>query len=228
TEIDSGLFDKFNAKYKSIFKATTATNKELRKNVANNYLNSTNSLTLTSIKLGNTPKVLDKFYSDASFKEVAHQITDYFDHFEKNIILKGRNSNNIISVKFDSKHVKNTVIGNCATPSPKLISGFNEQITILECKNPKSCLFCENYVIFLNKEDLRKLISLKFVLEYNNQIKEEKIRIIYRIDEILNFIIAKNQHLKKMIVEITEEVYEGFLDEYWNNHLNMLIEMESL
>jgi len=228
TEIDSVLFDKFNEKYKSIFKVTTATNRELRKNVANNYLNSTNSLILTSVKLGNTPKILDKFYSDASFKEMAYQITDYFDHFEKNIILKGRNNDNIIPVKFKSKHTKNTVIGNCSTHPPQLISGFNKEITTLECKNPKSCLFCESYVIFLNEEDLRKLISLKFILEFNNQIKEEKIRIIYRIDEILNFIIENNHNLKETIIKITEEVNEGFLDEYWNNHLNMLIEMESL
>ena len=159
---------------------------------------------------------------------MAYQITDYFDHFEKNIILKGRNNDNIIPVKFKSKHTKNTVIGNCSTHPPQLISGFNKEITTLECKNPKSCLFCESYVIFLNEEDLRKLISLKFILEFNNQIKEEKIRIIYRIDEILNFIIENNHNLKETIIKITEEVNEGFLDEYWNNHLNMLIEMESL
>jgi hypothetical protein len=228
TEIDSILFDKFNRVYKRIFKVTTATNKELRKNVANNFLNSTNSVALTSIKLGNTPKVLDKFYTDASFKEMAYQLTDYFDHIEKDIVLKGRNSHNLIPVKFESKNIKNTVIGNCSTHSPKLISGFNEQIATLECRNPKSCLFCDSYVIILNKTDLKKLISLKYILEYNNQIKEEKIRIIYRIDEILNFIIEKNYNLKKTIIEITEEVNEGFLDEYWNNHLNMLIEMESL
>ncbi|MEN8320005.1 hypothetical protein [Acinetobacter junii] len=228
TEIDSILFDKFNKTYKSIFKVTTATNKELRKNVANNYLNSTNSIILTSIKLGNTPKILDKFYSDASFDEMAYQLTDYFDSFEKNIVLKGRNDSNHIPVKFESKSIKNTVIGNCSTHSPKLISGFNDQITTLECKNPKSCLFCDSYVVFLNKEDIRKLISLKFVLEFNNQIKEEKIRIIYRIDEILNFIVEKNHNLKEAIYTITEEVNEGFLDEYWNNHLNMLIEMDSL
>ncbi|QDB82787.1 hypothetical protein [Acinetobacter pittii] len=222
------MFDKFNRVYKRIFKVTTATNKELRKNVANNFLNSTNSVALTSIKLGNTPKVLDKFYTDASFKEMAYQLTDYFNHIEKDIVLKGRNSHNLIPVKFESKNIKNTVIGNCSTHSPKLISGFNEQIATLECKNPKSCLFCDSYVIILNKADLKKLISLKYILEYNNQIKEEKIRIIYRIDEILNFIIEKNYNLKKTIIEITEEVNEGFLDEYWNNHLNMLIEMESL
>ena len=227
-EIDGILFDKFNKNFKKIFKVTTATNKELRKNVANNFLNSTNSLALTSIKLGNTPKVLDKYYTDASFKEMAYQLTDYFDHIENDIILKGRNSNNIIPVKFETKNIKNTVIGNCSTNPPRLISGFNEQVSTLECKNPKSCLFCDSYVIHLNKKDLKKLLSLKYILEFNNKIKEEKIKIIYRIDEIINFIIEKNHNLKELIIEITEEVNEGFLDEYWNNHLNMLIEMEDL
>ena len=37
-----------------------------------------------------------------------------------------------------------------------------------------------------------------------------------------------NNSIIDLINQVNEEVSEGYLDEYWNNHLDMLIELEKI
>lgn len=227
-KIDSQAFDHFNKIFKVLFGISTATNKELRSNVANSYFNSTNSSLMTSQKLGNTPQIANESYSKASFKEVATQFNNYFKEFDNAVIFKGRNHINLIPIKVESDNEIKTFVGNCSNEKPKLIEGFNNETPLPICGNPKSCLYCNSYVLHLNRIDIKKILSFKFILEYNTQIKDEQQRVIYRIDEILKFMILKAPSLNSLINDLWNEVSEGFLDEYWDNHLNLLVEIGEL
>ncbi|ENW80556.1 hypothetical protein F909_01842 [Acinetobacter sp. ANC 3929] len=227
-KIDSQAFDHFNKIFKMLFGISTATNKELRSNVGNSYFNSTNSSLMTSQKLGNTPQISSESYSKASFKEVATQFNNYFKEFDNTVIFKGRKHLNLIPIKVESDNEINTFVGNCSNGKPELIEGFNNETPLPICGNPKSCLYCDSYVLHLNRTDIKKILSFKFILEYNTQIKDEQQRIIYRIDEILKFMILKESSLDDLINDVWNEVSEGFLDEYWDNHLNLLVEIGEL
>jgi hypothetical protein len=225
-KLDSTCFEKFSATYKNLFGESVVTNKELRANVAKVYFNQTNSSITTAIKLSNTPSVANKSYSNINFDDLASQFNNYFNEFNKKTLLIGRNHEEIIPVKVNAITAIDTNIGNCSKPSPRKIEGFNKTLPPLTCGNPKSCLYCENYVINLNETDIRKILSLKFILEYNSQIKDEQQRVIFRINEIMNYITQISPSIKSTINQISEEVEEGFLDDYWNNHLTMLLSLE--
>src|SRR5690606_6375170 len=200
------------------------TNKEYRKNVANSCFNFTNSSVITSIKLSNTPEMASKKYTNLSFSELANQLTDYFTKLDDIIIQKGRVHTNLIPIKTESNITISTIMGNCSTEQPKLIDGFNNEAPLPLCNNPKSCLYCSSFVLHLNKIDIRKILSLKYILEFNSKIKKEQQRITFKINEIIQFILEKDPKIKELINEINEEVNEVYLDDYWNNHLTMLVD----
>ncbi|WP_111811618.1 hypothetical protein [Acinetobacter soli] len=227
-ELDTVTFDMYNSLYKKMFNESVVTNKELRNNVANSYFNTTNSSIITSMKLGNTPDVTNTSYANASFTEVSDQISSFFYRIDEEIILRGRKHSNLIPIKIESENAISTPIGNCLSQKPQLIEDFNELTASPTCNNPKSCLYCKSFTLHLNKLDIKKLLSLKFILEYSPQIKNEKIRLIYRINEIIDYIKINYPFTKQLILEISNEVNEGYLDAYWDNHLTMLVDIEDI
>lgn len=226
-KLDCVSFDKFSDSYKILFNEPVITNKELRKNVANNFFNFTNNSITTSIKLGNSPQIANKSYANSSFEELAIQFTNYFQKLDETILMKGRLHSNLIPIKLESDISISTTIGNCSTKKPELIDGFNDINLPLLCENPKSCLYCDSFILHLNKVDIKKILSLKYILEYNSYIKNEQKRIIFRINEIIQFMKKNDSSIELLINEVCDEISEGYLDEYWNNHLNMLLDMES-
>lgn len=159
-EIDSVSFDKYHELYRRLFNTQTVLNKELRNNVSNIFFNATNSAVTTSIKLGNTPEIASRVYMNASFNELASQLSNYFVKLDESIILKGRKHSKVIPIKIDMiGEVKvHTPIGNCSQDSPKLIEDFNYEIPSPTCNKLNSCLFCNSYVLRLNKEDIKKIL----------------------------------------------------------------------
>lgn len=226
---DTIMFENFSLIYKKLFHTPAITNKKLRENFANVYFNQTNSSIMTSIRLGNTPKVANEHYAKLSFTEVSTQLSNYFEKFDNLILEKGRDISTKIPVHIipDSKNTINidTPIGHCYQINPKLADGFNNDIPTPVCGDIKSCLFCSSYVIHMNKTDIKKLISLKYIIEYNSYIKDSQQHFLYRINEIIELLLEKDSSLRKIIKEVNCEVDEGYLDEYWNNHLTMLFDI---
>lgn len=58
-----------------------------------------------------------------------------------------------------------------------------------------------------------------------NETKDEVIQIKYRIDEIINLIVSKYPETEVIVSKLINETEEGILDEFWDNHLNMLVDL---
>jgi hypothetical protein len=58
-----------------------------------------------------------------------------------------------------------------------------------------------------------------------NSSKDEVIQIKYRIDEIIDLILSKYPETEVIVSKLIRETEEGVLDEFWNNHLNMLVDL---
>ena len=129
----------------------------------------------------------------------------------------------MIDVKIDEVSEK-TAIGGCQEPTPKIHIGFTSELEQPNCSNPSSCLFCENYVVHSDREDLRKLMSLKKILAMSDK-NDEAIILTKRINEILKILYDKYPEKIEDFIFVAKSVELGEFDEYWQDHLNLLLEL---
>lgn len=232
SKLDNVFFSKYNNMMKNVFKIDVICNRELRRNVGNCYLNIVNDSALVAEKLNNTPKTVVKNYSDVSFDEMATQLSEYYEALRASTILRYRFNNELIGVQIKEKNINNndfsTPIGNCAEPIPVLKSEFNNQSLQPSCNKLETCLFCQNYIININNVDIKKILSLRMILN-NLKIKTDEVeQVIFRINEILEFMKMKYPYSKKILNSVIDEVEEGYLDDFWLEHLKLLIDLEEI
>ena len=196
----------------------------IRKTTGNFVFEDTKSIAAASQKLGNTPKVFSRHYSDATDHTVKVQITNFFNSIHSSIINKYRENEDTIDVCINTDR-KKTAIGGCKDEAaPKLKTGFNDDLEKPNCSNPSSCLFCEKYVVHSDEEDIRKLMSLKKILSMSDK-TEEVLIVGNRINEILKILLDKYPHTIDIFINVAESVNDGKFDEYWRDHLNLLLEL---
>ncbi len=88
-------------------------------------------------------KTANSHYTNKGEEKSAEQITDYFSELDKQILKEPVSSVSIPS-------------GNCTEPS-------NNAITV-SCENNEGCLFCSKYRIHADESDIRKLLSVKYLI----------------------------------------------------------------
>lgn len=195
----------------------------IRKSTSTYFYNQTESSLVVSKKLGNTPKVVSSHYIEASEEDFVGQVSNFFDKVYDEISSKYRKNNDVIDVKIDEVSEK-TAIGGCKEPTPKIHIGFTSELEQPNCSNPSSCLFCENYVVHSDREDLRKLMSLKKILAMSDK-NDEAIILTKRINEILKILYDKYPEKIEDFIFVAKSVELGEFDEYWQDHLNLLLEL---
>lgn len=217
--------------YNSIFgkenwinpRAARASNSNLIKNL-NDDVSIVDAVQISTERLGHSKKVDIIDYSECTKEQHHTQLTNFFDTVYEKMIFKNRNTEKTIPVVLNAD-CSPSISGHCINNAPMRASGFNEYIETPSCSNPSTCLFCENYVVHTDEIDLRKLFSLRKITELNSDLKDEIIIIKYRIDEILKFIVNQNELLIPLISKIKKEVDDGYLDEHWENILDLLIDL---
>lgn len=195
----------------------------IRKSVSNYILSITESKAVASKKLGNIPSVVSRHYSEATEKDFNKQLSEFFHNIYDQAANKYRKDSSIIDVNININGQK-TAIGSCMDGIPKLNSGFTNELEKPNCSNPSSCLFCENYVVHSDKDDIRKLMSLKKILNISEK-TDESLIVTKRINEIFKILIEKYPETKGDFISVANSVELGEFDEYWQDHLNLLLEL---
>ena len=195
----------------------------IRKTGGNFVFTETKSTAAAAQKLGNTPSVFNRVYSDATDKDLNEQVTDFFTNIHDQITNKYRKGEDPIHVHINIES-KETAIGSCKKTAPKLNSGFTDDLEKPNCSNPSSCLFCENYVVHSDEEDIRKLMSLKKILTMSDK-TDEALIITNRINEISRTLLDKYPETENIFIDVAESANNGQFDEYWRDHLNLLLEL---
>lgn len=195
----------------------------IRKTVSNFILTVTNSASAASQKLGNTPKIVIKHYSEVTDKQHSEQLTDFFSHVYDNIANKYRKNEEVVDVNINIEG-KEIPVGSCINSIPVLNSGFSDDLEEPSCSNPASCLFCKGYVVHSDQEDIKKLMSLKKILNMSDK-TEEAIIVTRRINEILKILLDKHPETKEVFISVANTIESGDFDDYWRDHLNLLIEL---
>lgn len=197
----------------------------LRSTVANIYHNESRNIQAVAKKLGNTPQVVSTAYSEATEQQVLSEMTDTFQNIANTapIII-----NTSIGVKADIANSLTTDMGHCSSKTPLLNSNYqNSDLEQPNCSNPISCLFCENYVIHADDEDIHKLLSAKKVFEMANssQNSENIYLVIQKINDILDFIIQSNSQTEHEIFQISKLISKGKLTPFFEIMLNTLTDL---
>lgn len=193
----------------------------IRKSTSTIFFNKSKSLVIASKKLGNTPTVVSKHYVESCEEEFAEQVSSFFDAVHDEIANKYRKNQQIQTVRVN-EYSERTAMGGCREQIPERHSGFTNELEKPNCSNPSSCLFCENYVVHSDQEDIRKLMSLKKILKMSDK-KDEAIFITRRINEIFKILFDKYPENHEIFIDVANSVELGDFDEYWQDHLNLLI-----
>jgi len=163
--------------------------------------------------LQNKENTLIKFYNGQTAEEMAQDLSGFIVSMHKNVI-----SDNPIT------DTENTATGGCEVEGKKEPEAIEGSPVEAKCEDQRSCIFCTYFKTFPEPESVRKLISLKYIIEnkaYDNAPSDEYYEKemgpwLDRIDALLNHMKAVEKKADQMIEQITDEVFsDGLLSPYW-------------
>ncbi|MFX4218561.1 hypothetical protein ACOL3B_06620 [Aliarcobacter butzleri] len=174
--------------------------------------------------LQNEKNTLINNYNGFTSKELSSQISDFIEIIHETVIYN-----------YPIENEKQTVMGGCNNEVQLIPQTITDENDIkANCDDFKSCIFCVHFLTFPSSNEIRKLLSLKYLIEnvaYNRTdddiLYEEKMKPwLKRIETILNTMIEKYPESQKIINDISVEVYQdGLLSSYW---LDWIIDLEEL
>jgi hypothetical protein len=101
-----------------------------------------------------------------------------------------------------------------------------------DCKSTEGCLFCDKHRVHADEQDIRKLLSGKYVIEQMSNLAnsvEEKVQVfgktLSRIDHTLEEMRGVVPSSASIIERVAVEVELGEMDPFWSLKLEELIEL---
>lgn len=198
---------------------------KLRSTIANIYHNGSKNLNIVAKKLGNTPQIVASSYTEATESQVLTEMTNTFQSISTSAPII---SNTASTIRLNLANTLSTDMGHCFTKAPKLQSIYQDiDLDTPNCSNPISCLFCENYVIHTDKEDIHKLLSAKKVFEmaHSSQNSENLLLVIQKINDVLDSILNNDPKNEKTIMFSLKLIRTGKLSPFFEIMLNTLTDL---
>lgn len=205
-----------------------------RKNLSYHYAKlSSGDTLLTAEKLGNTEEVVRKNYSRPTIEDYATEMTNFLDSVYQAAIARSRNQE-VTSVRVinPEEFLPQTALGTCSkedSDTATYASGFTKFAPTPACDMPETCLFCEHYAVHADAQDVRRLLSLRYVADSMprhlapTENKSKHSIIIDRVEDIISAIIKTNGIDSKTIGRIREEIDCGGLDPFWAIHFDTMV-----
>lgn len=198
---------------------------KIRATIANIYHNESKNLNIVAKKLGNSPKIISSSYSEATEQQVLSEMSDTFQSIAVSAPIIVNRSKNL---KLDLLNALDTDMGHCSSKKPSLDTIYDDlDLEPPNCSNPISCLFCENFVIHSDQEDIHKLLSAKKVFEMANSASntENIYLVIQKINEILDLIIINDPKKQQVIRLGSEFINKGVLSPFFEIMQNTLTDL---
>lgn len=219
---------------KTLPKTVWITSQQWRKNVSYQYVKrSGGDMALTAEKLGNTEATLRQNYSRPALEDYAAEMVGFFEAMHQTSIERTRTVERIpVRILDEKKPEAITGTGLCEKVSeaqPERAQGFTALAPTPTCRDPESCLFCAFYAIHADEEDVRRLLSLRYLIQAtkNKQPMDQWQRkfgpTVHRIDEVLSAIQGVDPASAETINRVRSEVESGDLDIFWSIHFDTLV-----
>ncbi|WP_156327364.1 hypothetical protein [Pseudomonas sp. NBRC 111128] len=202
-----------------------------RKGVGSEYIKLSGGDTLlTSEKLGNSEGVVRMHYARPSIEDTATELTTFFDSVYIRAVSQTRSLSEIpVKIIEDFDHPSNMPSGYCDKPDelfPTLADGFTAFAPMPSCGEPATCLFCAYFSIHADEQDIRRLVSLEYLLKSakGSMAAEKYVEkfspMIHRVNEVLTEISKVSERGVSLIDSVRVQVAGGMLDKFWQIHFN--------
>jgi hypothetical protein len=210
--IRKSLANKFNTKVSPI------TSRDLRR-FKGNFIVEKHGASIAAKSLQNNLSTTLNKYVAAQKEKPEIELSSYFDKLNSTIL---SNSNKDLD----------TSIGKCSSyGNPCTMELPRKSEIAVDCKQQEGCLFCSNYKIHADRDDIDKLHSLLYVLEETKYIAED----INQYNLIFMPVINRAQSLvayfkenvsEKLVEESRCSVFDDeLLHPYWEHKLSLLNEL---
>jgi hypothetical protein len=166
-------------------------------------------------------EVSEAIYSTPPIEKQVGELSDFWSACEGSL-------NHITEIKPEDKQP--ITAGSCSTidKTPIPISIMESPPITPNCKTPQGCLFCIYYVCHADEEDIRKILSLLFVIQIiidktiDFEFADETNNLlIIRVEYILNGISALSNVHDQLVSQLKNEVLnDGVLTDFWNTRLD--------
>lgn len=195
------------------------TSRSSRRDAGRDTLSSHNLQTALSI-LQNSKATFLNHYNGLTAEEMASQVHSFL-----------KNVHGIVHGE-PIKPEQESALGGCgceADPEPKTIS--EESPVQADCNDQKSCIFCEHFRTHPEREQIRKLQSLKYIIKNiayprandDKHYDEAMGPWLVRIDALFTEMNKQTPGVDIIIEEIGLEVFdEGMLSPYWLDWVQLL------
>jgi hypothetical protein len=192
--------------------------KQLRVNKTYQVIKSDGIIAASQLAQSSISTIITSYLGESQ-KSTDYQFSEYFDTLNKKIFEK-------------SSTEKEIAIGRCKktnTPDKK----FAPIIFQNNCDYNEGCLFCTNFRLHVDKIDLQKLYSLKYVINECKYVAKDENHFISIYGNVLKRIISIEEEIintsklsKKDLQKYEKDVFENEnLHPYWEYKLNTLINM---
>lgn len=186
------------------------------------WIRSKHGSSLSAYILQHSEKASTSNYTSSNFEESSEDLTNYFNKLTNQLI---------VSPGIE----KATPCGKCIEPhKPKAISEviLSDTVTI-DCRDQTTCLFCNKYRIHADEKDIRKLLSMKYLIIQSEYLAAsiEHFKNVYEltlthIEVLLDQIKAQGKEQEQLIIDINQQVFEHEnLSNYWYRKLELLNEL---
>ncbi|MDA3374625.1 hypothetical protein JR314_32445 [Pseudomonas aeruginosa] len=154
---------------KALPKTAWVTPTQWRKNVSYQYVKlSGGDMALTAEKLGNTEETVRQAYSRPALEDFAVEMASFFELMHQAAIDRTRSTERVPVRILDEKRLEaSTGTGLCEkTPEaePERAQGFTALAPAPACRDPETCLFCAHYAVHADEEDIRRLLSFRYLI----------------------------------------------------------------
>lgn len=177
---------------------------------------------VSSYVLQHSSVIADSHYTTLDNEDASLEMQEFFESID-NKLLEQRNLNTQLPS------------GHCYSyKSPETIkTRFRSQKLALDCSSPIACLFCRKYRVHTDLTDIKKLLSMKYVILHSRPLAESNDHFnnvygptLIRINNIVSHIKKQSEQLEKVVTSVTKEVFEDeLLSEYWYRKLELLNEL---
>lgn len=205
-----------------------------RKNVSYQYVRlSGGDMALTAEKLSNTEDTVRQAYSRPALEDFAGEMASFFEAMHQTAIDRTRTVERIpVRILAEKRPEAVTGAGACGKApetQPERAEGFTELAPTPTCRDPETCLFCEFYAVHADEEDIRRLLSLRYLIQatkHKQPVDHWQSKFgptVHRIDEVLSALQDTDGGSQSTINRVHEEVESGNLDAFWSIHFDTLV-----
>lgn len=192
--------------------------KQLRVNKTNQVIKQDGIIAASQLAQSSINTMINS-YQGESQESTDEQFGEYFNLLNQDIFREDENE-------------INTAVGRCKKPDQAESDIALKGISI-DCSKSEGCLFCKHYGLHADDEDIKKIYSLKYVINESRYIAKNEDHfievygiILNRIDNIISQIIKEGRQSKENIDLFQKDVFENEnLHPYWEYKLNTLIKM---